>query len=1110
MGAAKRSVGTTPALVSENSEGDLQGTASHNPSSSSTQDTSPQMVAALWERARSPIPPETTPMPNGESSSDVSSAAAAATATATAFDNLHGDDDGLAPLVHKVQEQAPPTAELDKEWVGGLARTELEALLFHANSIISIRERDLGIAAAIGQALLQKNVSLRAKHEQVMTQLEAVEENEENAEPAAQVPLESLYSPPDNDSTGATPMANLGRGDYFALPPKHNASQRAQNRSALTQIFDNGGSPSHRQDGMHSTPSTPGSSSSSSSPHRVRLRSSGASLSTSHTQKQLHNLSEENEALLAQLAALQDETEDAKREGGKKLRKLNRELDSLQKELETVTQRNVELEEQGVAQAKSRDSKDVGPNESPRRSFAAYGRHRRTESLASMTSISSGLDALLRQHSDIDGSADHHSDQQRDLTSRLLDKIKELEATNQALESDRVEREGRLGAALERGLRISDEYDAVLSAHDSMSSIAPSPVKGSGGALTPKRRQRRAVGNRVLVEGRKTVRAAMNEASSRPTLPSSGTFSSLSSFSSMDSLSGKKPRRQRSALALGRPRILITPSMEDLAAKRQEQAEADSGVAGIENTAPRPLESSPRGRQTQRASRKRQDSLDPSEAGSPFRSIGRRSSSSRSTTTYRNVDPCLRGEPSEGQVSSYERYMQQVGSSSLESSPAGSERGGSRNAATLPMTLGSELGDVWGCDIDGTQMDQSPVRSGVGVVGVTMLRPDRPRLHPAHSVDSLRAPSEAASDIAHLQWNTEEASSSSLRPMQHLTRRITDPYCRYDGLEEEDSQLDEYHEPPSLFAPGALRNAQEPREEQYTQLSIRAEQEPVLWADDEDYGVPLKESEARRLGLMSGSTALAASARGRLRAARSAVGLLAWATGRSSNPRRDRETARPAAAAIQTAEQIEAQKQQEELLRRRYQLTKQRRNGEVSLFEDGLEEEDEVDWRSRMLASAASPKRDRRSWYEKPLQTSVASSSPQVDHAAPGQQKKKGRSAPATERQVARREQLVRRATETLNEVTAWMSLFLVLILAFVVSASRGPKRVLEGSRYESEGGRERERERQRGWNRDGKARHEGAARDRGAVQGSSDSGEMELARLATSKIRRRGGRVGD
>lgn len=1107
---------------------------------------SPEMIAALWERARSP----------GLSQADPFAAVASLGAA-----SQQGSD---------LAEAAAPGGEvLDQEWVGGLAREELEAMLFHASSVIRDRERDLGIAAAIGQALLQKNISLRGRHEKVMNELDssmAYDEDDEDMDDVAE-----NFTPPTNDTVGEdeTPFATE-RSGYFgtsspvkALRPTYTPSP-AKQRPPLSQVVFNAGPNTNGLIHSPSATSLADSQLSSTSGYRSASQRGGRAstpygMQTSETQKQLSLLSTQNEKLLGQLTELQDEAEDAKREGGKKLRKLNKEIEVLQMELEAATQRNSELEQEN--NAASGDRARASPDKA-RKSWAfsqpaSPSISRRSTSLSLSTSISGGIDALLSKTGGHD-----FDDAQRALVVRLLDKMKELEATNKVLEGEKKERESRLGAALEKGVRISDEYDAVLHAHESTWSLRDhfSGDTSRGGSQlssavnSPQRhtqQSKRAIGNRVQVEGRKTVRTAMRyhdgEGIEVAGITPSSTLSSLaSSSSSLSSLAaGRKPRRKRSALALNRPRILITPSMEDLATRRREQAEGweDENVArsaqGAAPDAGEPGASSKDETADMLMRRTRENSLDPSDANKIAWQMRRSSLESIDDNAPRTPAKQRRASPPSAAASpasaaatsdgAYDRYMAHFSSTPVKDDNAQpmttpsaspwqrrpSSRFYRRNSdASLhqsqeeggrchQQTLGSELGSVFG--------DQRTLDGGDDTLRVNETPASGRHLRAVTSFESLRAPSEAMSDIAHLRWSSyggkelggqsssnhtidaggyEGAASSPLRltgadSSRQLVHRRTTPHLSssLEGEEADDSLWSTSLSHP-LISPGSLRDRhQEPGEEQYTLLGQMSKDQPVMWADDEDYGVPLKESEARRLGLAPRRKALPASMTSgggsgvrrmlRGRTSTAALGLLNWVTG--AGTRATTTDSRPSAA-IQSAEQLREEREREEMLREKYHIARQRRIGHRAQEELHEEDDDwEVQERSMALASAGAlttPQR-RKAWYNRPrpmgspakgvrYEQTLVDSQPGPDLPSPPSPTQPNlptsssaltlRSVPSAPVRRGRRST----ASAAVEEVTAWVSLVFVLILAFFVSASRGPKRILGGEEEQEWRGKQR------------------------------------------------------
>ncbi|WAQ84702.1 hypothetical protein PtA15_5A275 [Puccinia triticina] len=74
------------------------------------------------------------------------------------------------PPAEKEDEEQQPNS-ITHEWVGAKTREELESLLLAADRVIRERERDLGIAAAIGQSLLQSNIALRGRQQRLLAEV---------------------------------------------------------------------------------------------------------------------------------------------------------------------------------------------------------------------------------------------------------------------------------------------------------------------------------------------------------------------------------------------------------------------------------------------------------------------------------------------------------------------------------------------------------------------------------------------------------------------------------------------------------------------------------------------------------------------------------------------------------------------------------------------------------------------------------------------------------------------------------------------------------------------------------------------------------------------------
>ncbi|PWN20229.1 hypothetical protein BCV69DRAFT_203507 [Microstroma glucosiphilum] len=1202
---------TSPSLLSPTGEADLRsspdayngpkwGRGSRSPLSRTRSPTQP----GSSENLRSSTPPLRTSSPLAPASSARRGSQA---------DML---TETLNVVAHQQPQQTDADDELDRAWLGGLPREELEALLFQANAVIQERERDLGIAAAIGQALLQKNTSLRRKHEEVMDRFHATmeageadeDEETENAGHAredADISDPPMYSPPNvnlapegtTSSTDDTPMPTpTHASDYFqyAAVPEHGSASTSQLPRSPSASSTSSSKYPESSAFAHMVPSTSGLISSTpqspagSTRYSASVVSPGsqshyrqrhqAVISASMTQKQLSALSAQNETLLAQVAELQAEAEDAKKDGSKRLRKLNREIKGLQEELESVTERNVELElSKTPKKAWSRRGEPTGRESTSPTAISSQNQSpteasHRPASLhlsTSSESLSSTLHALLKESPGSEAT----SGAEKSLVARLLAKVKELEQTNAALEQARRERDGRLGAALREGVKITDEYDAVLHLHESEMSFALSGGRdddeltddansvASPSSLTSPHQvggssSRRALGNRWQVETRRTVRKALRRQRTAEEiwgpqghfahdgLPASTTDSTLSSMRSNSTTSSpfsspRKPRRQRSALSMNRPRILITPSMEDLAAKRKEQAEGwvdrdeEADHPNVYDGLASPIQPP------------RSNSLDPSDAH---------------TIVKRASDEALRAmrqrqaEEDEGRASTpvqspgspawhshaTERALRRRASSAEHSVASSSSR---RPHRVLMTSLGSELGSVLGDndmdndptgDVTNTSLlrlyyeNASPSRtrsadltltSAYGALSPTEASAPahlsiRPQLKMQPSTESI-----AVSDIADLRYEKPGQDEPSLNGQPRLMLLKGSPH----DARSVDSQLTNRvlareggwfngsvatvgggkgraSEEDHIVSSGALRDRLEPREEQYSLLERVIQDQPVIWADDEDYGVPLKESEARRLGLLAAATPVLGISR------RSTLtrGLLDWAGLSSAQDKRKKSGATQArnASMILSSEQLEEEERREALLRAKYHRALQARGFESSREGDDLVEEygadhigddsleQEIEERAWAISSARYAKEQGQSnagEVPRRRRTGGGRAGPQVYHPHSIHLSRRGsRTSLLDEDEEVLDESrvpdtnpaeslmpssgsstLIRRRPHrgtsttagrstsessrgrspaisldaglaTLNEVVAWASLVCVLIVAFFVSASRG------------------------------------------------------------------------
>jgi hypothetical protein len=1024
--------------------------------------------------------------------------------------------------IDSTNTQASSETSFDAAWVGGLPREELEKLLFESRQIIKDRERDLGIAATIGQALLEKNISLRNRHEGILSRfsslnnlsaLQAAAEEDHHVEMDPNTSLPH-YTPPQSDGeTGAqlsshtcmdqiTPRPqyqqdteHLIDGEAKSYFPQEQSSPLAPRTSHIKPMTTIGGghaeydseckeqqpwdSPSRKSHYVRSNPVSPGDGLSDIGQH---------SFQPSDTHRRLELISMQNDELLDQIAQLQHESEKAKREGGKRQKKLIREIDGLRAELDAAESRNTELERSAAEQ---RNSDEQENDESvQRKAKRKIWRRRGTlpwKALANDHGRNSGEDlsaqqspgaAGISQDRDLDrettedcratsqyarseseqSAASRHTPQteaERAIVAQLMAKVRELEEINSALIEDAHERDGRIGRFVEDSERLRDLYDAAESEVNESFSAAASmqdlryvssqhrQTPFSTYSISPASISRRAAGNRYLIEGRRTIRAAMRPERSPDSVEPSKQlnvddvrFDSSAENSPNSALGDVSPARARESLRAMRPRILLTPSCEDL----QAQAELDrQRAASAAASAHLAVGSANRlhlhGTRSDVSLRERYICEDSSEEEDVDNSFDTRS-----------VRRTLRHRSSEGNFS-------RLG-------------GGGRSPPVSRRTLSCELSE----EAVSHQLPSPPLspRSKTAAHGMHLR---------SASQLSLTALSDGGSDIADVQWS---AMSVSVSNQSLVDERMMIPYADSSrALTVQDQHFDRdndliqdglwYASAAQEIVPrGALRDDIATSHEHYVQLEKMSTNLPVHWADDEDFGKPITERDARRYGLMDER----GNDTGRASKGRS---LLSWIKPKgfetpNKGKGRESNTVTSTSMQIESVEDAARRHELEHLLRAKRNaalhdrvvngqitLDDARRRGAYDYDEDyakysGLANysfEAEVTKRAFAYRSIkASSPRDRSN-SRSPGRVRRQSSAAHGGTTTGEDKEEKEYYAALTLRQrykpavVKRR--ITRISSETITWALAWATFSVVMVLAFVSAFARGPKRLLYG-----------------------------------------------------------------
>ncbi|SGY67444.1 BQ5605_C004g02775 [Microbotryum silenes-dioicae] len=386
--------------------------------------------------------------------------------------------------------------------LGTRTRAELEMMLQGADQLIRAKEQELTVFHAAGEGLLQEYQSLRSRHDALISG-SSVASASESASPSKASTSRPTASRTSSGTSSGTPFGwsprQLALG--FGVPPS----------SAVRPSFETSDTPHHYPlsppppwsagepdiDPSRPTKRAESDSSSLCSPPRSSYRGTNRSNMTSpmHARDE-EALSQRNEALTLQLNELEVDSEKADREGRKRLRKLEKELSELRQELDRVesvneslkTQADIEAAgahalKQSVREHKERDDArraDLGHERRQsaarrRNSSASDDEHKKHRDLKSSSlllcssnnqtsrralhpsSSSPEQDASLKlspaereslARAQAQAQEAEEAQKAQDfVVQKLMDKIGELQETNDIITNERVEMEQRLREA---------------------------------------------------------------------------------------------------------------------------------------------------------------------------------------------------------------------------------------------------------------------------------------------------------------------------------------------------------------------------------------------------------------------------------------------------------------------------------------------------------------------------------------------------------------------------------------------------------------------------------------------------------------------------------------
>ncbi|SCV72641.1 BQ2448_4178 [Microbotryum intermedium] len=243
--------------------------------------------------------------------------------------------------------------------LGTRTRAELEMMLQGADKLIRAKEQELTVFHAAGEGLLQEYQSLRSRHDALFSgnAASSTVSGSESASPAKASTSRPSSSRTSSGTSSGTPFGwsprQLALG--FGVPPSSAVRSSLQSLER-PQHYPRSPPPpwSTGDPDIYTCRPKPAESEASSlcSPPRSSYRETNRSTLTSPMNaRHVQVLSQRNEALTLQLNELEFDSEKADREGRKRLRKLEKELSELRQELDRVESLNESLKAQADIEA---------------------------------------------------------------------------------------------------------------------------------------------------------------------------------------------------------------------------------------------------------------------------------------------------------------------------------------------------------------------------------------------------------------------------------------------------------------------------------------------------------------------------------------------------------------------------------------------------------------------------------------------------------------------------------------------------------------------------------------------------------------------------------------
>ncbi|GAA5932043.1 hypothetical protein JCM3775_004221 [Rhodotorula graminis] len=340
-----------PSLASSWSEARGEATLDELEGPSSSPPSTPVHSHALVSKLSNP---SILPVPFPAAAVDDPFAAAASLAppaTAPQLDLALGDSTGLGI------DEGDTTIDIDA--LRGLSREELARMLQEADRIIRDKEQELSTFTAAGEELLNEFNSLRQRHESLSGRTTATSVRASPQRSSRKSTISAATSSPvaDGKRRPQSWRTSLGLPPPASTPGEATSTPMAVRRDRLSSAAsyrmrdassDISPSATFRFRAASSvTPEVSPTSTRRGAPAgqgRSPINGNKALLSPGAAAHDLASLSQVNYALTLQLSDLHAGVEETEREGRKRLRKLERELQAVREDLERAEQRNALLE----------------------------------------------------------------------------------------------------------------------------------------------------------------------------------------------------------------------------------------------------------------------------------------------------------------------------------------------------------------------------------------------------------------------------------------------------------------------------------------------------------------------------------------------------------------------------------------------------------------------------------------------------------------------------------------------------------------------------------------------------------------------------------------------